>query len=209
MGSPLLAATRTMTDIANLLTPIYDLLQDEVVREKVEESARVFFSNSNLTINLIPALIIGALGLLFLLPLLGIPILDILGGMMSDVVGGHGGGYSAPSTGYGYVARGDTSYYDQTIADLQQQVAALQESEANLRNSLYYNNPVGDGAQPPTMWATAPRQDFSSSTQRTSLARVEKIVLKTPTRQALENRGRGGENFGTRRLGVAVIQHLH
>ena len=136
-----------MTDIANLLTPIYDLLQDEVVREKVEESARVFFSNSNLTINLIPALIIGALGLLFLLPLLGIPILDILGGMMSDVVGGHGGGYSAPSTGYGYGARGDTSYYDQTIADLQQQVAALQESEANLRNSLYYNNPVGDGAQ--------------------------------------------------------------
>ena len=136
-----------MTELANLLTPIYDLLQDEVVREKVEESARVFFSNSNLTINLIPALIIGALGLLFLLPLLGIPILDILGGMMSDVVGGHGGGYSAPSTGYGYVARGDTSYYDQTIADLQQQVAALQESEANLRNSLYYNNPVGDGAQ--------------------------------------------------------------
>merc|ERR1712080_700941 len=115
MGSPLLAATRTMTDIANLLSPIYDLLQDEVVREKVEESARVFFSNSNLTINLIPALIIGALGLLFLLPLLGIPILDILGGMMSGVVGGHGGGYSAPSTGYGYVARGDTSYYDQTI----------------------------------------------------------------------------------------------
>merc|ERR1712241_626925 len=144
--SPLLAATRTMTDIANLLTPIFDMLQDEVVREKVEESARVFFSNSNLTINLIPALIIGALGLLFLLPLLGIPILDILGGMMSDVVGGHGGGYSAPSTGYGYVARGDTSYYDQTIADLQQQVAALQESEANLRNSLYYNNPV-EGAQ--------------------------------------------------------------
>merc|ERR1712241_1067944 len=144
--SPLLAATRTMTDIANLLTPIFDMLQDEVVREKVEESARVFFSNSNLTINLIPALIIGALGLLFLLPLLGIPILDILGGMMSDVVGGHGGGYSAPSTGYGYVARGDTSYYDQTIVDLQQQVAALQESEANLRNSLYYNNPV-EGAQ--------------------------------------------------------------
>merc|ERR1711936_111435 len=142
MGSPPQAAITpacNMTELANLLTPVFDLLQDEVVREKLEDSARVFFSNSNLTINLIPALIIGALGLLFLLPLLGIPILDILGGMMSDVVGGHGGGYSAPSTGYGYVARGDTSYYDQTIADLQQQVAALQESEANLRNSLYYN----------------------------------------------------------------------
>merc|ERR1712045_392685 len=136
MGSPFQAAITPackMTELANLLTPIYDLLQDEVVREKLEDSARVFFSNSNLTINLIPALIIGTLGLLFLLPLLGIPILDILGGMMSDVVGGHA--YSAPST-----------YYDQTIADLQQQVAALQESEANLRSSLYYNNPV-EGAQ--------------------------------------------------------------
>merc|ERR1712045_99456 len=142
MGSPFQAAITPackMTELANLLTPIYDLLQDEVVREKLEDSARVFFSNSNLTINLIPALIIGTLGLLFLLPLL-----DILGGMMSDVVGGHA--YSAPSTGYGYVARGDTTYYDQTIADLQQQVAALQESEANLRSSLYYNNPV-EGAQ--------------------------------------------------------------
>merc|ERR1712203_128169 len=148
MGSPLKAAITpacNMTELANLLTPIYDLLQDEVVREKLEDSARVFFSNSNLTINLIPALIIGTLGLLFLLPLLGIPILDILGGMMSDVVGGHA--YSAPSTGYGYVARGDTTYYDQTIADLHQQVAALQESEANLRSSLYYNTPVGEGAQ--------------------------------------------------------------
>merc|ERR1712027_219775 len=139
MGAAITPACN-MTEIANLLTPVFDMLQDEVVREKLEDSARVFFSNSNLTINLIPALIIGALGLLFLLPLLGIPILDVLGG-------GHGGGYSAPSTGYGYVARGDTTYYDQTIAHLQQQVAALQESEANLRNSLYYNNPVGDGAQ--------------------------------------------------------------
>merc|ERR1712088_1161331 len=121
MGSPLQAAitpARNMTELANLLTPVFDMLQDEVVREKLEDSARVFFSNSNLTINLIPALIIGALGLLFLLPLPGIPILDILGGMMSDVVGGgHGGGYSAPSTGYGYVARGDTPYYDNPVGE--------------------------------------------------------------------------------------------
>merc|ERR1712088_465910 len=140
------------TEIANLLTPVFDMLQDEVVREKLEDSARVFFSNSNLTINLIPALIIGLLGLLFLLPLLGIPILDILGDGMAAAVGGSSygapdAGYGAPSTGYGYVARGDTTYYDQTIADLQSQVEALQTSEANLRNSLYYSNPAGDAAQ--------------------------------------------------------------
>merc|ERR1712172_167490 len=91
--------TVTMMDLS-FLEPVYELVRDEEVRSKLEETGRIFFANSNLTINLIPALIIGLLGLLFLLPLLGIPILDILGGMMSDVVGGgHGGGYSAPSTG--------------------------------------------------------------------------------------------------------------
>ena len=169
-----------MTALANLLTPIYDLLQDEVVREKLEDSARVFFSNSNLTINLIPALIIGTLGLLFLLPLLGIPILDILGGMMSDVVGGHA--YSAPSTGYGYVARGDTTYYDQTIADLQQQVNfksclkmkylatrhVCENGNSRWRLSrrvkptcavLSTTTTPSKELKPPTMWGTAPRQE--------------------------------------------------
>ena len=140
-----------MMDLS-FLEPVYELVRDEEVRSKLEETGRIFFANSNLTINLIPALIIGLLGLLFLLPLLGIPILDILGDGMAAAVGGSSygapdAGYGAPSTGYGYVARGDTTYYDQTIADLQSQVEALQTSEANLRNSLYYSNPAGDAAQ--------------------------------------------------------------
>merc|ERR1719264_2020286 len=99
--------------LAKKILPVsYELVRDEEVRSKLEETGRIFFANSNLTINLIPALIIGLLGLLFLLPLLGIPILDILGDGMAAAVGGSSygapdAGYGAPSTGYGYVARGD------------------------------------------------------------------------------------------------------
>merc|ERR1712066_1195468 len=170
MGSPLLAATRTMTDIANLLTPIYDLLQDEVVREKVEESARVFFSNSNLTINLIPALIIGALGLLFLLPLLGIPILDILGGMMSEVVGGHGGGYSAPATATLPEETPATTTRPSPTSSSKLPPSRRARPTSGTRCTT--TTLLAMAPKPPTMWATAPRQDISSSTQRTSLARV-------------------------------------
>merc|ERR1712079_567737 len=76
------------------------------VQENLEQSARVFFSNSFQTINLIPALLVGALLLFLLPPLLGFPILN-------GLLGGGGGGasygsileisdgYGAPSSSYG------------------------------------------------------------------------------------------------------------
>jgi len=53
-----------------------------------------------------------------------------------------GGGQDGYGTQYGYGSRTgtDQSYYDQTIADLQNQVASLQE------NPGYYNS-LGEGAQ--------------------------------------------------------------
>merc|ERR1711863_168036 len=63
-------------DMDTLAVSLVDLWHTPGVQEKIEESARVFFSNSILTVNLIPALLVGAL-LLFLLPfLLGLPILN-------------------------------------------------------------------------------------------------------------------------------------
>ena len=41
-----------------------DLWDTPGIKENVEEAARVFFSNSNLTVNLIPALLVGLLGLI-------------------------------------------------------------------------------------------------------------------------------------------------
>merc|ERR1711997_1289648 len=89
-----------------LAASLMDLWNTPGVQEKVEQSARVFFSNSFQTINLIPALLVGALLLFLLPPLLGFPILN-------GLLGGGGGGasygsnleisdgYGAPSPSYG------------------------------------------------------------------------------------------------------------
>merc|ERR1712051_715903 len=89
-----------------LATSLMDLWNTPGVAEKVEETARVYFANSILTINLIPALLVGALLLFLLPPLLGLPILN-------GLLGGGGGGasygsnleisdgYGAPSPSYG------------------------------------------------------------------------------------------------------------
>merc|ERR1711910_218665 len=92
-----------------LATSLMDLWNTPGVAEKLEETARGYFANSILTINLIPALLVGALLLFLLPPLLGFPILNgLLGGL-----GGGGGsasygsnlevsdGYGAPSSSYG------------------------------------------------------------------------------------------------------------
>merc|ERR1712172_181196 len=89
-----------------LATSLMDLWNTPGVAEKLEETARVYFANSILTINLIPALLVGALLLFLLPPLLGLPILN-------GLLGGGGGGasygsnleisdgYGAPSSSYG------------------------------------------------------------------------------------------------------------
>merc|ERR1711981_1141624 len=93
----------------NLATSLMELWNTPGVAEKVEETARVYFANSILTINLIPALLVGALLLFLLPPLLGLPILN---GLLGGTGGGGGGasygsnleisdGYGAPSSSYG------------------------------------------------------------------------------------------------------------
>merc|ERR1712072_1631747 len=93
----------------NLATSLMELWNTPGVAEKVEETARVYFANSILTINLIPALLVGALLLFLLPPLLGFPLLN---GLLGGLGGGGGGasygsnleisdGYGAPSSSYG------------------------------------------------------------------------------------------------------------
>merc|ERR1712027_287530 len=92
-----------------LATSLMDLWNTPGVAEKLEETARVYFANSILTINLIPALLVGTLLLFLLPPLLGFPILN---GLLGGLGGGGGGasygsnleisdGYGAPSSSYG------------------------------------------------------------------------------------------------------------
>merc|ERR1712018_748935 len=89
-----------------LATSLMDLWNTPGVSEKLEETARVYFANSILTVNLIPALLGGALLLFLLPPLLCFPILDkLLGGGGGGATWGSNleisDGYGAPSSSYG------------------------------------------------------------------------------------------------------------
>merc|ERR1712158_282518 len=129
----------------DFLKPLYELVQNEEVQKKLDETAGLYWSpdvdDNTVTVNLIPSLIVLIIAALVALPLLGVPIFGLLGDSLKGV-GVGGGGYGAPSSGYGAPSHGrsDIAYYEQSIADLQQQVASLQ-------GSTYYNSPVGDGAQ--------------------------------------------------------------
>ena len=128
-----------MVGTESLIDTLKTIMDDPTMMERLEETARVFFSNDTVTVNLLPALAVLSLGLLLLAPLLGIPLLPLLSGLTGGSSSGSGG-YGAPATGYGDAySRADTPYYDQTVADLQAQVAALQDSELELRNQVYYN----------------------------------------------------------------------
>merc|ERR1712024_24957 len=132
-----------MVDAFSILQPFLDLIEQPELKERVEEMARIYFDNGQgTTINLIPALIVGLLLLLGLLKLLGLPILASFGldGLAGDSDGGYG---TSVSSGYGQAyARGD--YFDQSVADLQQQINQLTESTEALTNQVYYN--VGGSA---------------------------------------------------------------
>merc|ERR1712158_304145 len=136
----------------DFLKPLYELVQNEEVQKKLDETAGLYWSpdvdDNTVTVNLIPSLIVLIIAALVALPLLGVPIFGLLGDSLKGVGAGGGGygapssDYGAPSSGYGAPSHGrsDIAYYEQSIAGLQQQVASLQ-------GSTYYNSPVGEGAQ--------------------------------------------------------------
>merc|ERR1711971_1029083 len=140
----------------DFLKPVYELVQNEEVQKKLDESARLYWSpdvnDNTVTVNLIPSIIVLIIAAL---PLLGVPIFSLLSDGLKGA-GVRGGGYGAPSSGYGAPSSdygapssgyGAPSHGRSDIADLQQQVADLQQQVASLQGSTYYNSPAGDGAQ--------------------------------------------------------------
>merc|ERR1712117_974554 len=96
------------SDMEAITDTLMDLLGSKDVQDELKETARIYFTSPDVTINLIwSVLILGLLGLV-LKPLFGIPLLEnILGAMTSHGGSGasYGGGvssdYGAPSGGYG------------------------------------------------------------------------------------------------------------
>jgi hypothetical protein len=103
---------------ASFLAPLFELAQDDVVKEKALEAAKQFFTNSNITINLLPALIAGAL-----LLLLGLPLIALLFQPAADTSAtGYGPPaeeYGAPSSSYGSAySRSGYEEYRSLLSDL-------------------------------------------------------------------------------------------
>jgi len=91
-----------------------DRLLELLGREDVQETARLYFEQGDVTINFIWIAVAGLAVLLLLKPLLGIPLLDNIvgamsghghgpsyGGGISSEYGAPSGGYGAPDAGYG------------------------------------------------------------------------------------------------------------
>ena len=123
-----------MMDLS-LLTPLVKLAQNELVREKLDESAaRLIGTYGDITINPFNIYtIIPVLAAIFLVHFLGV---DILGSLKGEGAGGGGGygapdagygapdagygapdaGYGAPGSGYGYQSRAlDSTLYDNAV----------------------------------------------------------------------------------------------
>merc|ERR1719471_560997 len=141
--------------LLDILHPLLGtFIEDPELRDTFEETARIYFDNgSGVTVNLIPAVIVGLLLLLGALKLLGLPILASFGldggtgaGVSGDYgapSGGYGapaGGYGAPSSGYDAYARGD---FETQVSYLQEQINALVASNEALTNQVYL---TGDSA---------------------------------------------------------------
>lgn len=133
-----------------------EMLNNDEAVDKVEQIARVFFTSNAVTVNLIPAIIAGLGAALFLLPLLGIPILDMIFNAMTGTTAsvGYGaaptGGYAAPSSGYGnaYSARSgegveltpEQEALFPELGELREQIEGLQASEKDLKQQIYYSS---------------------------------------------------------------------
>ena len=112
--------TTTGNDLA--LSRVLALIEDKELREKLEEVARFYWTSSNITINLLPAIaatlfVVG--GIMLLLWLLGFDM-------------GDSHGHSGSGSGYGAAATNKASYtYDDTIAELQAQVGTSASENMN------------------------------------------------------------------------------
>merc|ERR1712066_968484 len=65
-------ASRHIMSALSFIAPILDIAQNDFVQSKVEEAAKLFYNNANVTINLVPALVGGGLLLILLVPLLAL-----------------------------------------------------------------------------------------------------------------------------------------
>merc|ERR1712223_1419396 len=137
----------------SVLAPLLELAQDKDVRQLLEVG-RQLFTNSNITVNLLPALaaLIGLiLLLLFILPLFSED------SHSSSGYGAPSAGYDSPSSGYGAPASsydapsdsyGTRQYRSDDVGDYRSLVSSLKLSDGAVRSGEELSKAVADLVQP-------------------------------------------------------------
>merc|ERR1712088_467873 len=137
----------------SVLAPLLELAQDKDVRQLLEVG-RQLFTNSNITVNLLPALaaLIGLiLLLLFILPLFSED------SHSSSGYGAPSTGYDSPSSGYGAPASsydapsdsyGTRQYRSDDVGDYRSLVPSLKLSDGAVRSGEELSKAVADLVQP-------------------------------------------------------------
>merc|ERR1711953_32766 len=152
MGQSVNSTACAMTS-ASVLAPLLELADDKDVRQ-LFEVGRQLFTNSNITVNLLPALaaLIGLiLLLLFILPLFSED------SHSSSGYGAPSTGYDSPSSGYGAPASsydapsdsyGTRQYRSDDVGDYRSLVSSLQLSDGAVRSGEELSKAVADLVQP-------------------------------------------------------------
>lgn len=131
-----------------LLRPLLGLvIEDDQLRSNVEDTARIYFDdeNASTTVNLIPAIIILCLLLLFGLKLAGIPIMQSFG--LDSLISGEGG---FEERGYA-IGQGSYDSYDtkdefvSQVNYLQEQINTLTLANEALANQVYLESGAKTG----------------------------------------------------------------
>jgi len=94
-----------MQELLNSLTRLFENKEVQARMMDAVETARIYYTSDDVTVNLIWSILIFGGLLLLLKPLLGIPLLDNILGAMTGSSPSYGSGissgYGAPDTGYG------------------------------------------------------------------------------------------------------------
>merc|ERR1712027_81332 len=152
MGGESANSTACAMTSQSVLAPLLELAQDKDVRQLLEVG-RQLFTNSNITVNLLPALaaLIGLiLLLLFILPLFSED-------SHSSGYGAPSTGYDSPSSGYGAPASsydapsdsyGTRQYRSDDVGDYRSLVSSLKLSDGAVRSGEELSKAVADLVQP-------------------------------------------------------------
>lgn len=163
----------------DVIAPLLEMFQDQKMQDKAMETARLLFTGTGISVNLIPSIVIfGLLGLIT--KAFGPILLSLLGGLggdsggasygselqISDAYGAPDAGYGAPDAGYGAPASGGGGFNGGS--------AGYDAPGTGGGGGAGYDAPSGGGAvggaRPPSGGYDAPSSGYSAGRKKRTVS---------------------------------------